>query len=176
MDEYILLSSLDKKILKLSTKLCNMINIFQEIDQLVLRNHIKNSVPVELEIHSTLLIIIINYCTNHNGIEPKKIERPLANKSQNDIVNFNWEVTMLNNMDLDMITLLISACEKVKCDSLLDLCLAYLAIWIRDNDLQVLAQVLKVKTFSEEICNDISAMFPWLMKINKDRINELEND
>lgn len=176
MDEFILLSSLDKKILKLNTKLLNMIYIFQEMDQLVLQNHIKNAVPVELEIHSTLLIVIINYCTNHNGIEPKKIERPLANKSQNDIVNFNWEVTMLNNMDLEMLSLLISACEKLKCDSLLDLCLAYLAIWIRDNDLQVLAQVLKVKTFNEEICNNISAMFPWLMKINKDRINELEND
>ena len=176
MDEYLLINSLDKKLIKFPVKLCLMINIFQEVDQLELKNHLNNLIPIDLEVHSTLLLVIISYCSSHNGIEPKKIERPLGNKSLNDIVHHNWEVAFLKNLDFDMITLLISACEKIKCDSLLDLCLAYLAIWMRDNELQVLAQVLKVRNFNEEICRDVVSNYPWLMKINKDRINELEND
>lgn len=166
--------SIDGKSFKLPVKISSFLHIFDNLNENQI-NQISKA-PIDTGIHSSLLTIILAYCDQHDYIEPKRLVRPFGNKPFTKVVNYTWEVNLFKNINFDSLCSLITACEKIKCESLLDLCLARLAIWIRDEDKLSLVKILKVDEFNHSDYKNINDIYPWLMKINKDRICELEND
>ena len=176
---YIAFKSLDNQILQIKLYLISdMLNIFQENLNEIKQEFIDKQIPINTKINSNILSIIFTFCTNHNGKDPPKIKRPLGRKKFNEIVQYDWEVQFFDCINLEALISVINACEILKCHSLADYCFARLAICIRDENLTNLASLLNLGdfNFNENIYSNVKTEAYNLMKIKKERIEELEND
>lgn len=106
-----------------SIQILKMLNALQNL----------NSNIVNLDIGSNEFKFIIQFCEHHNFIHPPQIIRPLQFNELRRCVSDQWDAEFINSFDYNQVTDLLQAADYLKCNSLIDLCYAKLAMFFRSK-------------------------------------------
>ena len=113
--------------------------------------------------------------SNINNITINEISRPYGDKLFTELIKNESEATFINNLNLESLINLINAAEILKINSLLDVCLCKLSTNLRDIDNNNLVNILGINIPSRDDLLNIYKGNSWIMKVNEDRLNELNN-
>lgn len=133
----------------------------------------KQMIPINFP--SSIFNIVIRWCNFRSKKDLGSIQRPFGFKKFEEIVSDSEVIEMISKLDLNTLVGVINACEALVCEELLEVCLARIAVYLRDTDIETLKSIFQIESFTKEDYDNIIKGNPWLMQMNEDRLNELAN-
>lgn len=164
--------TIDNKSFKIDSQLYQFFGILQNDSKI---NKLMDYKVVNTSFHSVILNLIMNFCYNFINFKPPIINRPLKLIPFENIVKNDFISLFFNKLEFEILISLISSCEELECDFMLQYCLVKLAIMIRESSISDLKSVLNLNTLEEKdkkIFEEINLQN--VMKITMERLIELE--
>lgn len=130
---------------------------------------------LQINFPSAIFNVVISWCNFRSKNELSFIERPFGFKKFEEIITDPEVLEIIGGLDLNSLVGVINACESLLCEEFLEICLARLAVYLRDTDIESLKSLFQIDSFTKEDYDNIIKGNPWLMQMNEDRLNELAN-
>lgn len=164
--------TIDNKSYKISGEFYQFFNVLQKENKITTLNEFR---VINLSFHSVILNLIMNFCFNFINSKPQNVSRPLKIIPFENIVKNEFISLFFSKLEFEILISLISSCEELECEFMLQYCLIKLAVMIRESSINDLKSVLNLNTFDEKdkkIFEEINLQN--VMKITMERLIELE--
>ena len=146
-------------------------SFLNSLDKNSLMTYLQNKIKVN--INSNILNFVLLYCNNRHGSKLDIITRPFKDKPISEIICNQYDLNYVNSCNFETLCDIISACELLQFEHLMDICLCKLSIFFRDSPIENIKDLLNIKSFDENDYLNIIKDNQWLMEMNEDRLNEL---
>jgi len=115
----------------------------------LIQDYEDNDIPMT-DIRGDILKKVVEYLEHYKSTEPKEITRPLPSNNLGDVTD-EWDISYLNNIDLDSTFDLINAANYMDIKPLLDLSCAKIASLMKGKSAEEIRTMFSIECdLSEE--------------------------